>query len=463
MDAEDTIEGLTVTISDDRLRAYLEVAPNDGEGAPPMLQDALVRLADANVTFGIDLQLVHEAIDRPGSRVAVAQGRPAVDGVDGTIDFASDLLSVGGRPAVADDGNVDLFSLGLVHNVEPGSLLATIAAPTPGEAGMDVLGHAVRARAGRAARVLPGPGCQWSANRSQVLASIAGHATLVGDTVTMSPIYHVRGNVGPATGNIEFVGSVSISGDVVQGYHVKAGGDVEVQGSIECGEVEAGGNVSIRYGIRGHAGHGRVCAAGTVRARFIEFAEVRAHCVYATDGVVCSVVEAGADVDVLGRYGSIIGGRVVAGHSVRVGELGSTRGICTQVFVGSAPKLLGEAQELRDRLSEVTGRLQIVQERLATLQEYARDGKLNETGKLALDQCHQTYRALLDERTDLVSHQPEIIERLQAAKSASVSVRNVCHAGVRVSIGPVSHTVDQDWECVQFKRNERTGRVELTA
>ena len=87
-----------------------------------------------------------------------------------------------------------------------------------------------------------------------MLAAVAGHATLVLETVTVSAVYYVRGEVGPATGNIEFVRSVDISGDVLPGYRVTAGGDVEIQGSVESAEIEAAGNVSVRYGIRGHAG-----------------------------------------------------------------------------------------------------------------------------------------------------------------------------------------------------------------
>ena len=451
-----------VTFSDDHLFAYLKVEPLEGEQLS--LVDALTKLTSTGISFGIDQAAVRDALDRPGTAVLVAKGTPPTEGIDGAVEFAPDLLRVGGRPRVAEDGEVDLFDLGLVHEVAAGSVLATSTPPTPGEPGMDVLGRMLRPRPGRAIRVVPGPGCQWSGDHRELLASISGHATLVGETITVSAIFQVHGNVGPATGNVDFCGSVIVTGDVLQGYRVKAGGDVEIQGSVESGEVEAAGNVSVRYGIRGHTGHGRVCATGTVRARFIEFAEVRANgSIYATDGVVCGVVEAGQDVGVLGRHGSIIGGRVVAGNSVRVGELGSARGVPTDVHVGSAPKLLAEAQALKSRLAEVTDRLQILQDRLAVLQAYARQGRLNESGKLALAQIHQTYRSLLDERAECQSLQAELLERFRAVKSASVSVRNVCHAGVRVAICGISHVVEQEFEGVRFQRDERTYTIELVS
>jgi uncharacterized protein len=452
-------EPLQVTLSDDRLSAYLKVEPSDGEQLS--IRHVLEKLASAHVSFGIDQEHLQEALERPGTTVQVATGRPPVDGSDGAVEFAPDLLTVGGRPHVAEDGEVDLFDLGLVHNVTAGAVLATVTPPTAGDPGMDVLGRMLRPRGGRDVHIRPGPGCQWSEDHDQLLASIGGHATLVGETISVSAIYRVRGNVGPATGNIDFLGSVVVTGDVLQGYQVKAGGDVEIQGSVESGEVEAGGSVSVRYGIRGHA---RVCVAGTVRARFIEFAEVRADCsVYATDGVVCGVVEAGEDVDVLGRHGSIIGGRVVAGHSIRVGELGSSRGVATEVHVGSAPKLLAEAQAHKTLLGGVTDRLQIVQDRLAVLQGYAREGRLNESGKRALVQHHETYRTLLDQRAELQSRQAELLERLREVNKASVSVRNVCHVGVRVAIGGISHMVEQELEGVCFQRDERSYTIELVS
>jgi uncharacterized protein (DUF342 family) len=142
------------------------------------------------------------------------------------VDYDATLLSLGGRPHVAEDGKVNLFDLDLVRNVEVGALLATRTLPTAGEPGITVFGTSIPARPGRVVAVRAGEGVRLADDGLQVFAAMAGHAALVGNLVSVSPIYSIRGDVGPATGNIEFVGSVSVTGSVDAGYRVKAGGDV---------------------------------------------------------------------------------------------------------------------------------------------------------------------------------------------------------------------------------------------
>ena len=235
--------------------------------------------------------------------------------------------------------------------------------------GISVFGTPIPARPGRTAGLRLGAGARLGDDGLQVFAATAGHATLVGDLVTVSPIYYVRGDVGPATGNIDFVGSVSVSGNVDAGYRVKAGGDVEIQGGVTAGDVEAGGNVSVRYGIQGHKGHGRVVAAGVVRAKFIEFAVVRAGgSVYASDGVMRSDVEAGVKVEVLGHHGSIVGGHVLGRYAVSARDIGSPHGVPTRIVVGTDPALVAEAEQARARSTTLISQLGQVQRRVVQLQ-----------------------------------------------------------------------------------------------
>src|SRR5579859_3470405 len=241
----------TVTISKSDLAAHLELTRSPEPAATPAtVADALAALAAAGVTYGIDRARIAAALESPGEPVLVAVSRPSCAGEDGRVEFAPSLLAVGGRPHTDVDGRVDLFDLDLIHNVAAGAVLATRVLPTAGEPGTNVFGLPMPARPGRAAHVRAGPGTRLGDDGLQILAATAGHAALVGDVVSVSPIYHVRGDVGPATGNLEFVGSVSVSGNVDAGYRVQASGDVEIQGSVTAGEVEAAGNVSIRYGIQ---------------------------------------------------------------------------------------------------------------------------------------------------------------------------------------------------------------------
>jgi uncharacterized protein (DUF342 family) len=378
------------------------------------------------------------------------------------VEYAASLIAIGGRPHVTADGKVDLFDLDLVHNVAAGTLLATRQLPTSGEPGVTVFGKPIPARPGRAAHVRAGPGARLGDDGLQVFAVTAGHAVLVGDLVTVSPIYYVRGDVGPATGNIEFVGSVSVSGNVDAGYRVQAGGDVEIQGSVTAGDVEAAGNVSIRYGIQGHTGHGRVVAAGVVRAKFIEFAVVRAgDSVFASEGIMQSTVEAGGKVEVLGHHGSIVGGRILAREAVWARDLGSPLGIPTEIVVGADPALLAEAHQARARARTLVGQLEQVQLRVVHLQDQDRRRGLSAAVDQELEKFHLVYRSLLEQRAQLDHRQQELARVLQAARGAVVVARGTCHPDVRITIGTATRLVPEGLKSIRFERNLETYEIEL--
>jgi uncharacterized protein (DUF342 family) len=394
----------------------------------------------------------------------VAQGNPPQHGEDGRIDYAPYLLAVGGRPNVGQDGEVNLFDLNLLHNVVSGELLATRTPPTETELGVTVLGQAIPARAGRPAALRAGTGAHLTSDGLEVIATTSGHATLVGDTVMVSPSYRVRGHVGPATGHIDFVGNVTISGNVYPGFHVKAGGDVEIQGTMDAGDVKAGGNVSVRFGIQGHNGQGRVVAAGSIRAKFIEFADVRAgESVYASDGIVQSTVEAGAKVEVLGSHGTIVGGHVLARHSVSARNIGSIAAVATELVVGVAPTVFAELREIRASTSELQTRLEQVQLRLTFFEDQQRQRPLNAMGRAEHEKQHASYRSLLEQRAHLAIRHKQVNDFLLGLRGAVVVVQGTCHAGVRITVGASTLDVREDRKAIRFQRNETLQAIELVS
>jgi len=203
-------------------------------------------------------------------------------------------------------------------------------------------------------------------------------------------------------------------------------------------------------------------AAGNVRAKFIEFADVRAGgSVYASDGMVRSTVEAGGRVEVLGQRGSIVGGRILAREIVSVRDLGSPHGIPTDVVVGADPALLAEAQQSRSDASALVRQLDEVQQRIAHLQDRDRRQGLNAQSRADLDKCHVMYRSLLEQRAALGRRQEELAELLEALRSAVVIVHGTCHADVHITIGTMTHAVRQRWQAVRFERNFATHEIEL--
>ncbi len=375
-----------VQLDDDLLAAHIFITTPIGGGKVATLDGVKAKLAEAGVVFGIDEAALEKAVTEvrglsiPGMRwgpVLVAKGKPPIPGKDARIDYHPCLTATSGRPVVNPDGTVNLFDLNVVHNVAKGTVLAVETPQTPGTPGMTVTGGEIQPRPGRECWLKTGKGTELSEDKLTVTAAFDGHATLMQGEISVTNIFQVNKDVGVETGNIQFVGSVVIRGNVQPGFCVKAEGDVEVQGGVDGGTVEAAGNITVQYGIKGTAGRGKVVAGGAVKAKFIESADVRAGTnVWAADGILQSRVEAGATIEVLGRRGAIIGGRVSAQTSVAARILGSALGNATEISVGVPPAARTEMGENRKKQAELEEQLQRTNQAIQFLMEQERRGML---------------------------------------------------------------------------------------
>ncbi|MFB5083020.1 DUF342 domain-containing protein [Symbiobacterium thermophilum] len=434
---------LLLLVSPNAMSVEARVVPPEPGGRNITREQVLQELARLKVVFGID----HAAIDRlvemaeKGFRldrqgIVVAEGRPPVDGQDAAIIHHPLLQTPAGYPRLTEDGRADFFDLNLVRNVAKDTVLATRKPPTPGEPGIDVFGRTVKAREGRDVRLRAGAGTRLSPDGQSVIATVEGHASIsASGEVTVSPIFTVPGDVGYGSGNIDFVGTVVVRGDVTQGFTVKAGGNVEVHGGIMGGSVEAGGDVLVRYGIVG-AGRGRVKAGGKVRCRFIESAEVEAAGdVVVSDGILNSQVS-GDSVLVTGGRGSIIGGRIRARREISAQTLGSPMGAATDLQVGVPPAVRGELDQIREQLARVEDRFGQAT-RTAT---YLNSGAA-ETARISREFAEKSRRLTGAERQQLAGRLAALQSQLEPEPGACVKGYEAVYPGVRITIGAQRHVV----------------------
>jgi uncharacterized protein (DUF342 family) len=450
-----------ITVTPDELAASLEVSASSLDQVVADLAAARAYLTGAGITSGIDTKAIERALASPGEFVLVAQGRLPIDGQDGRLEIDPALLEIGGRPHVSDDGRVDLFELNLIHTVAEGQVLARRIPPIPGVPGETVRGRVLPAHRGQPAPGSAGRGTRLHDNGAEIVATLAGHAVVLSDQISVSSIYQVRGDVGVATGHVAFVGSVVVRGDVRPGYRLHADGDVEIHGNVNGGTVEAGGNISVRYGIVSQA---RVLAAATARAKFVEYANVTAGAeVWVSDGIVQSNISAGTTIEVLGRYGSVVGGHVFAQKSLTARELGSPRGIRTAIAVGAAPELLPEAEKLAAHQDELARKMPLLAARLTYFQKEAAAGRLNRRGAQEMESSAAELQALSDERKVIGIRQSEIAAMLEDIAIAFVDARDICHPDVSVIIGAHTLSIRQAIRSVRFRNVAHLAKIEITS
>src|SRR6185295_8675210 len=125
---------------------------------------------------------------------------------------------------------------------------------------------------GERARLTPGQGTRLEAGGTELRAIRHGDLRCLGDVIEVLDIIKIAGNLDYSVGSIECDGPVRVEGDVLPGFHIRAGGDVFVGGVVEGAEITTRGSIVVGQGILGGS---RVCAnrkitLGYIRESYLE-------------------------------------------------------------------------------------------------------------------------------------------------------------------------------------------------
>lgn len=453
---------VSVRVSADAMEAFVTITPPRMSGQPVTVNAAIAELTKEKVIYGIDRQalealvedaaspLPSEAVKRP---LLVAKGTPPVAGNDALVTYNEMLQLPAGFPVVKADGKADFYQLGLVHNVEPGTVLATRVPATKGTPGTNVLGAPVTAADGKEQPLKAGKGARVTDDGLQVVAEIAGHAVLNFDgRITVAPIFEIRGDVDTSTGNIEFVGTVVVRGNVNNGFSVKADQNVEVHGGVDGGNIEALGDVLVTFGIQG-AGRGKITAGGQVKCRFMENADVRAgRDVIVNDAILHSRVRSGGKVQVTGRRGSIIGGSVKAKDEVSARTLGTNVATATEIEVGVSPEIREELDSVKRQFLEAEEGLRKAQQAVSLLREMEAKNPADfskEKRDLLMKSLRSQY-FFQGQRDKLSKRRSELEEEVRLSYLGKVKAFDMAYPGVKIIIGDENYLVVDAIQHVTF-------------
>src|SRR5699024_4874306 len=86
--------------------------------------------------------------------------------------------------------------------------------------------------------------------------------------VIVSEVFEVD-NVDNKVGNIDFNGTVIVKENVLNGFQIRAEGDVEVRGVVEGAYIENNGDIVVKQGIQGY-NRLTIKTKGNVVTKFVE-------------------------------------------------------------------------------------------------------------------------------------------------------------------------------------------------
>ena len=453
-------ESYKFTVSQDYMSAYVRFYAPSVDGEEMTAEELIKDLASRGIRFGVkkDNISAYFANRKYCEDILVAEGLEPVQGKDAYIEYCFNTDRKA-KPTLKEDGSVDFFQLNVVQHCNKGDVLAKLIPAVPGKYGMNIMGSRIKPADVKNAMLQYGNNIEISEDRTILTSMVNGHVELIDDNVFVSDVLIVE-NVDNSTGNIDYEGSVQINGNVSTNFQVKAKGNIEVKGVVEGALLEADGNIIIARGMNG-MGRGTLKAGGNIISKFLENVQAQAQGYVASDSILHSHVTAGTEVNVDGKRGFIIGGKVSAVNTINVKTLGSTMGADTIVEVGTDPSLAAKVEELQKKIDAENSSLQQINQILtATKQKMAKGIKLSPEQVQYVQTLVDGSRVKSEQLNKYTEEHEKLQSQMKCRDGAAVVVRASAYPGTIICIGDSSMTIQKEAQYCRFIRSR--GDVKLT-
>lgn len=301
------------------------------------------------IVSGVDEMDIRDMLDNHvyETSVCIARAVPAKAGANGYIDYKYEKKRVI-QPKHDEFGVANYRELDTIVPIRKGDIIAEITPPTEGEAGINIFGEPIPPEPGKPAKVTVGKNSVMTVDGKYIVASCDGHVMYgvgcfnVEDTVT------VHSDLDISVGNINFFGDVRIKGNVMEGFSVKAGKNLIIDGSVFDAELEAGGNVSIGGGLVNTT----LKSEGNVKMTFCQNSTVTAKGDVEAKEFTFSEVFSYGTLKATGPHGAIVGGKITAMRDVTAAIIGSEKYTRTEINIGDGSVTFARKRKAENELEQ---------------------------------------------------------------------------------------------------------------
>lgn len=433
---------IAVTVTTNCSEAYVTVDPPQNGGAEVTFSGIMDKLAELKVTYGIDEETVKLIAGerRYGERTLVAQWKPSVNGIDGTITYHY-AKKVDIAPVEDEHGFVDYKNLGLVRTVHKGDVIADITLPTPGEPGMDVRGKVLRQIQGKKASYTVGTNTELTEDGTQIVAMTDGNINFKNGAFSIEQVVTIAGDVDASVGNINFVGDVIVKGEVLEGFKISSNANIIVAGNVNGAVLEADGDIIIKKGCI----NSKIMAHGSVTINFCERSDIRCDGTLTSSNFVICDVYCG-ELSLKGSSGGLMGGKYTSLASVEITNIGTKNYTPTMLTIGdnallaeerdTVQKQIDKDQKSIDDLTLIINFLNEKKKELRTLPE--------DKEKILGNACRQKI-VLGMEISKLNKRIDEINTTLSSRQYLTVSCKGYLYPGVKIIINDSVFKADSEY------------------
>jgi len=450
----------SVEVDDSEMHVFITAMPPGQGGADLTFESLKSLMVQYRVYHGVKEDAMLEFSDKPVYRekVEIAEGLKPQNGKDAYIQYYFETDQSKIRLKEGANGRVNFKEQNIIQNVVHNQILAKKIPAEHGVDGKTVTGKILPSRSGNDIQMPLGTNVHVSDDGESILADINGQVIYANAKINVEPIHTVEGDVNLKTGgNVLFLGTIIINGNVEDGFSVKAAGNIEVKGTVGRAELDAEGDIIIYQGINGKNG-GKIKAGRSLWSRFIENANVEVgNMVVVTDGIINSNVDAIKSIICQGKRACIMGGRLRAGEEINAKVLGnSTTGTDTICEVGFDPHSKTELERLMAMKLAAEDELEDMRLDLQNLINTKKQRK-------SLPEEKEAYlRELMDRRqvlTEELKNTVEGIEKVQAYMQeiqvrGKVSASTKVWPGVKIWIRDVKEDVRTEYKAITFVLEE---------
>ena len=425
---------IEIAISEDKMSASIMVNSPAGGGRDITLGDIKDLLEQMGIEYGIDEDKLKDIAENElyNQVFEFAAGTPPVDGKNGKIkDFFPRRKEV--KFASKENGSIDFKSTNYIHNVKAGEVVCELTPPEPPEDGVDIFGNTVYGKAGIMPPIPQGKNVIYNEEKDKLITACEGNLSFRSGRFHVEKILNISGNVDNSVGNIDFTGSVSIKGDVLEGFTVRAKGDITVMGIVEGATLTAVGNIILYKGMRGMK-TGILEAGGDITAKFLEDCRIYAKGDIQAEYIINSDVSCGNNLTLTGRRAAFIGGVCSVYNQMNVKTVGAMSQITTLVTLGVTPQLLEEVEALKKEIAEITAQLEECKKNIAYLNNRQKAGSISPKQNEKLNELKIWLPVSTMKQKKLKDQMQKLTAQLKEVKKSRLAAREI-YGGTIISIG----------------------------
>ena len=449
------------SIARDKIKAYYAIHPTKFSRIPTgaELQEYL---HDQKILAGIGAKRIDEQLEKIDpthkgvTRILVAQGKAPVAGHE---EYFKPILEVKKKAGeIRSDGRIDFREVGSVIQVFKGQEILERFPEIKPVDGMDIYGDPIPAQMELTEGYRRGENIVQSGQDENIfLSAIDGVLKIAQRKVSVLETVIINGDVDYNTGNIDFKGSVEVTGSVLPGFRIKASGDVLIKNSIEDAIIESDGDVTIGAGIVGKESVKVICS-GTLRSKYMlnATAEVGGD-IIVDDSIINSNVFSNRMIEVTAKTGKIIGGNITALYSITVKVAGAPNETPTVLNVGRNLYIERELENIR---REINLRREDVQETIRKLRVSFGEGVFEDPKKyisilpeVKRKACLELLQELNNGNRDLkelTEKSTQIAQKLKLDQEPKIVAFDRIYPGTVLNIKKRVRKIEREYENVKF-------------